>query len=138
MQSKLIAVIAALAVTSSAEEIWVRILDCVLFECFKFGRWVTSHGTYDIDDAKDGCRKPGRVPYVDRVCFDWSSNKRGHFYAENQPKRCFKQSQEMRDCGARCYTTIFDEVPCTWRIAEERSDESFETTPAGVATMFKA
>lgn len=85
--------------------------------CQGGGRWFTNSGVYTVN-ADDGCRGTS-IPYINQVCFDWKAG-RGHFYAENQPKRCLRKGPDGPTdfCEGRpqysCLTVTWSEVACTW------------------------
>ncbi|KAM7209868.1 hypothetical protein V8F06_014750 [Rhypophila decipiens] len=79
--------------------------------------WYTDFGAYGVN-ANEGCRNP-YIPGIYNFCVDWG-NKRLHFNAEGQSKRCIKQirSQHFSFCdqsgGNRCDWQVWKEVDCTW------------------------
>jgi hypothetical protein len=82
------------------------------------GIFVTGFGTHWVD-ASPGCRDPD-IPSMNNICFDYD-NGRGHFYFDNQPKRCFKKfgsQANVEQCAfagkSDCYVTLFFESACTW------------------------
>ncbi|GAB1318183.1 hypothetical protein MFIFM68171_08393 [Madurella fahalii] len=81
------------------------------------GIWWTNFGNH-ITDARGGCKNPG-VPGINNLCIDWPGG-RGHFDADNQPRRCIQQEGARAIPGGHCtkgdtcYMDSFKEVPCTW------------------------
>ncbi|PGH15255.1 hypothetical protein AJ80_05608 [Polytolypa hystricis UAMH7299] len=81
-----------------------------------YSDWHTGFGVYRVN-AHDGCRDTD-IPAMTSLCVDWD-NSRGHFYFENQPRRCFTKTSTVRftgdDCwGIECWRSEWYESPCTW------------------------
>lgn len=82
------------------------------------GRWDTAYGTYPVN-PQDGCQDPPHVPGLNNLCLDWNpQHRRGHFYFDNQRKRCIKFTgfAFRGPCPPKraCWTWYMEEVPCTW------------------------
>ncbi|KFY64055.1 hypothetical protein V496_03488 [Pseudogymnoascus sp. VKM F-4515 (FW-2607)] len=86
--------------------------------CNSSGEWISAFGTHWLD-ANEGCRDPPDVPGMTSICMDWG-NGRGHFYFENQGKRCLKKTGPDFDVGPcgdttkQCSRQWWDEVAYTW------------------------
>lgn len=109
--------LAGLAASAAADSMVVYVF-CTIGSCnYMDGRWTTAFGTYYVD-SRDGCKDPPDVPGLNNLCIDWS-NMRGHFYFDNQAKRCLHMDTFEWDASCytdqtSCYTSRWSEVPCTW------------------------
>ncbi|KAH6869714.1 hypothetical protein BKA70DRAFT_1131620 [Coprinopsis sp. MPI-PUGE-AT-0042] len=90
--------------------------------CNSPGKFITAFGTWDVD-ANEGCRDPD-VPGMYQLCVDWGNN-RGHFFFDNQAKRCLRQvSSTAYGCGGgTCWCGEWDEVGCSWRVAGKEEEK---------------
>jgi len=114
-----LATLAALVSLAAADRLRVDIEEDLNgnFNYFN-GRWDSGYGTYPVD-PRDGCQDPPDVPGLNNLCLDWNAqHRRGHFYFDNQGKRCIKfTGVSWRDpCPAQkvCNTWYLEEVQCTW------------------------
>lgn len=87
------------------------------------GLWSTNTAQYKVD-AKGGCHKNPGPPSIYEICWDWS-NKRAHFKATGQNKRCLVVVKEVNyactptpgGTSAQCTNYNFIELSCSWRQA---------------------
>ena len=79
---------AALAATAVADAM-VTMTGCNTFWVCGFNKavWYTDFGAFSVN-ANEGCWNPG-VPNINWFCVD-RGNKRLHFDANGQPRRCLK------------------------------------------------
>ncbi|KAK4039695.1 hypothetical protein C8A01DRAFT_36318 [Parachaetomium inaequale] len=114
--ASLVAAALAFAATASADSLIVHQY-CLTLACNNPGTWHSAYGDFFVD-AGEGCRDPD-IPGMWSLCID-EGNARGHFYFDNQPKRCIKQTDnDFEKCSddyqfATCSVIYYDEVPCTW------------------------
>lgn len=141
MQFQVGALLTALVATVAADRIEV-FSNCGPFGCNRSSAtWYNDHDQQFYVNGNDGCRDPD-VPGVYQVCFDWGKDrKRGHFYADGQGKRCFRQYSEFQHtyCGTgECYTTWFTESPCNWREATPEEGVGRVTAAGDVSSTAEA
>lgn len=84
-------------------------------DCNSWNVWIDAFGYYGSFNANGGCRPFPGPPGMQSICWDWT-NKRGHFFYANQPKRCIRRTfaYVVGDESDGDALEQWDEVPCTW------------------------
>lgn len=110
MRLPIVTVLASFAPIVAAD-FMIVLTKCVIQPwCNSQGTWYTGYGAYTID-ANEGCRDPVDVSSMNTLCMDWG-NQRGHFFFDNQPKRCIRKTSE--DLHSDIWLSRWEEVACTW------------------------
>ncbi|KAK3899675.1 hypothetical protein C8A05DRAFT_17922 [Staphylotrichum tortipilum] len=114
MRLPTLAVLAPLVALAVADKLVVEVI-CLC--SYINGQWYTAYGNYWAI-ATDGCHGPDQtgVPGLQNYCLDFSRN-RGHFYFQNQGKRCLDVVEFTQTSYTPSQTTsrmVWDEVACTW------------------------
>lgn len=78
--------------------------------------WTSGYGHYDFN-GNGGCGGRNAVPSMREYCLDWGAG-RGHFFFDNQPKRCLSKWKEQSMPTGLVQTDVYiwrwKEVPCSW------------------------
>lgn len=118
--------LAALGLAGTAAADRLLISHFCWLTCRNQGTFITDFGRYSVN-GNDGCHGTS-VPGMTEFCLDHRRD-RGHFRFSHQGhKRCLRRSHNNdSDCGeAACWTSVWNEVACTWREAGGGEEEGEE------------
>lgn len=106
--------------------------------CTYAATYYTNFGSYIIQ-AREGCQGGTGVPGMVEMCMDWPRS-RGHVRFSHQNfKRCLVVTHWDTDCDAGdvayCQNVKYEEVGCSWREANDSTEEdtpAIESAPADI------
>jgi hypothetical protein len=117
MRLPTLAVLAPLVALTVADKLVTTVI-CIPSSCsYINGWWYTAYGSYWAIGT-DGCHGSDmtNVPGLNNWCLDFAHN-RGHFYFQNQAKRCLQVTEFVQTEYTPTQTTFrmtWDEIGCTW------------------------